>query len=304
MLALIAGRGALPAAVAAAQDVAPLVFALEGFAPDNLAVDAHFRIEHLGSFLVKLRALGVTEVCFCGGIDRPQIDPAAIDADTMPLVPVMMQAMGQGDDGALRAVISIFEQTGFTVRAAHDLAPHLLPAPGVPTIASPPDDTAADLAAADAAIAQMGRADLGQACVVRAGQVVAREDDAGTDAMLARLVSGGPAPDSDAGDPITWAMDVAGDALGAAADWLSGDGAPQRVQATGGIMVKAPKPGQDRRADLPTIGPRTAMAAAQAGLDGVVIEAGGVIVLDQPQVIEILDGMGMYLWVRDRAAGS
>ena len=66
----------------------------------------------------------------------------------------------------------------------------------------------------------------------------------------------------------------------------------------GGILFKAPKPGQDRRADLPVIGPGTANAAIRAGLDGIVIEAGGVMALDLPQVVELLDQAGRFLWVR------
>jgi molybdenum cofactor synthesis domain-containing protein len=53
-----------------------------------------------------------------GAIGRPKLDPAMIDAATMPLVPRMMQALGQGDDGALRVVIALFEEAGFALRAA------------------------------------------------------------------------------------------------------------------------------------------------------------------------------------------
>ena len=94
------------------------------------------------------------------------------------------------------------------------------------------------------------------------------------------------------------AREVVGDASEAAADWLSGPVAEARAQAQGGVLFKAPKPGQDRRVDLPPIGPATAMRAAKAGLEGIVIEAGGVMVLDQPQTVAILDKMEMFLWVR------
>lgn len=297
-LALVAGRGDLPAAVAAAQSEPPLVFALEGFTPAGLTAQAHFRIEQLGSFIARLKELSVSEVCLCGGIERPMIDPARIDAATLPLVPVMMQAMAQGDDGALRAVITVFEGAGLQVRAAHELAPDLLPPAGVLTATAPDRDALApELALAEQTLAQMGAADLGQACVLRAGKVVAREEAAGTDAMLAGLT---PKPEmgDDAADPFSWAMDLAGDALGAAADWLSGLDVPHPRDRAGGFLFKAPKPGQDRRADLPTIGPGTVKAAAAAGLDGIVIEAEGVIVLNRAELIAMLDAARMYLWVR------
>ncbi|SNR39983.1 hypothetical protein SAMN06265370_10428 [Puniceibacterium sediminis] len=252
----------MPAAVAGAQDVLPLVCALDGHAPDGLAVDIPFRLETLGSLLADLRRRGVRQVCLCGSIRRPEIDPALIDKLTMPLIPVLHEALSAGDDGALRAVITLFESAGFSVLAAHEAAPDLLMSVGVPTAQKPPAGTETDALAGEAALLDMGRADLGQACVVVAGQVVAREDDAGTDAMLARL------------------------------ERTPGQG--QRL----GVLFKGPKPGQDRRADLPTIGPGTVRAVAGAGLAGIVIEAESVIVLDRQQLLADLDRAGLFLWSR------
>lgn len=298
MLALIAGRGQLPAAVAAGQGTPPLICALEGFAPDDLIPEITFRLETLGTFLLELGNRGVTEICLCGSIDRPDLDPEALDAETAPLVPFLRDALAQGDDGALRVVMDLLERTGFVVRAAHDLVPDLLPDPGVPTRRQPQQTHRDDVPAALDALVDMGRADIGQACVIKRGRVLAREGQDGTDAMLRRLALQREQGAPDFG-PITWSFDLAGDMIGQAADWLSNttEDAPDAPGA-GAILFKAPKPEQDRRADLPTIGPDTARRAAEAGLDGIVIEAGGVIVLDREQVVAILDAMGMFLWVR------
>lgn len=293
MLALIAGRGLLPDHVVAAYQGPVLVAALAGFAPDRLTPDITFRIEKLGSFIADLKARGVDQICMAGAIGRPALDPAMIDAATLPLVPRMMQALGQGDDGALRAVISIFEEAGLVIRAAHDICPQLLLPVGVPSRAKPgpQHDIAARLGAAT--VAEMGRLDRGQACVIRRADIVAREDADGTDAMLERLISaqsGATDP-----DPLSWGMGVITDAASSALDWLGGDDAPD---PSGAILYKAPKPDQDRRVDLPTIGPETAQRAADAELDGIVIEAGGVFVLDLPGCLRILDERGLFLWAR------
>ena len=284
MRALVAGTGALPAALLA-RHPDMLVCAMDGFAP-AVPVDVPFRIEHLGSLLANLRARGVTEVCLAGAVRRPAIDARAIDAATAPLVPALKAAMAKGDDGALRGIIAMFEGAGLRIVAAHDLAPDLLPPAGVPTRARPGPAHDADARAGVAEVAALGAADAGQACVVRAARVIAREGPEGTDAMLATLAPAGPAP---ADDPFFAAMDLAGDLIGQAAGWLGGDG---------GILYKAPKPGQDRRADLPLIGPATAEGAARAGLAGLVVAAGGVMVLDLPGVIRRLDEAGLFLWVR------
>lgn len=260
-MALIAGSGALPTVLAARLEVPPLVCALEGLGPDDLTVDVTFRLETLGSFLAVLRDNGVTQLCMAGAIGRPVIDPRAIDAATLPLVPVLQQAMAAGDDGALRAAVTIFEQAGLNVSGAHEIAPDLLMSPGCPTRVQPGSRDQADATRGAAIVAAMAVADIGQACVVQDHQALAVEARFGTDWMLRTLTS--------------------------------------RPDAGGGLLFKAPKPGQDRRVDLPTIGPDTITAACAAGLSGVVIESGGVMVLDQPAVLAECDRLGLFLWLRE-----
>lgn len=296
MLALIAGTGELPPAIVARLSVPPLVCAMRGFEP-SVPVDLTFRIEHLGSFLATLRARGVTQICMAGAVKRPEIDPAQIDAATLPLVPKVQAAMGKGDDGALRILIALLEDAGFEIVAAHDIAPDLLPDEGVLTKTAPSDWHHRDAVVGEACIAAMGATDTGQACIVRMGQVAAKEGVDGTDAMIDQFCA--PFVKEAASDPFTFVADAVGDMLGDAADWLSGtEDAP--VTADDGIVFKAPKPNQDRRADLPLIGPVTASKAAEAGLAGIVIEVGGVMVVDLPGVIEILEMQKMFLWVRPK----
>ncbi len=260
MLALIAGQGGLPETLVAALDTCPLIAALEGYAPDTLEADIRFRIETLGTFVAGLVERGVTQVCFTGAIRRPPLDASKVDAATLPLVPRMMQALGAGDDAALRLVIAFFEEAGLRVVAAHEIAPGLMPSAGVGTRVQPVADDDKDIARAEATVALMGSADIGQACVVRSGQVLAVEAAPGTDWMLASMT---------------------------------------HFDAKGGILFKAPKPDQDRRIDMPTIGPETIRQAVDAGLRGIVIAAGGVLVLDQDACIAAADEAGLFLWVRE-----
>jgi len=263
VLALIAGQGGLPAAIVGAAPGPVLVCELQGFAPEGLTPDIRFRIEHLGSLIADLTARGVEEVCFAGAIRRPLVEPGQIDAATAPLVPRLVQAIGAGDDAALRAVIGIFEEAGLRVRAAHEIAPALLPPEGVPTQATPDDTARADAARGAQIVAAMGAADVGQSCAVQKGQALAIEGVYGTDWMLESLRA--------------------------------------RPDAPGGLLYKAPKPGQDRRADLPMIGPGTVAGAHAAGLAGIAIEAGGVMVLERARVIAECDRLGLFLWLRGGA---
>ncbi len=262
MLALIAGTGSLPGEVVEQLSDRPIICAMEGFDPAPLVADIVFPLEQLGTFINDLKARGVTEVCMAGAVQRPAVDPSRIDAATMPLVPILQQAIMAGDDGALRAVIGIFENAGFSVRAAHEIAPNLLPNLGCLTKAEPSESDLSDANRGAGILRAMGAADIGQACVVSKGQALALEGIFGTAWMLQSLT--------------------------------------QRPDAGGGVLIKAPKPDQDRRADLPAIGPDTVASAVAAGLSGIVIEKGGVLVLQKDRVISDCDRLGLFLYVRER----
>ncbi|MEM9970424.1 MAG: UDP-2,3-diacylglucosamine diphosphatase LpxI [Pseudomonadota bacterium] len=262
MLALIAGTGALPKHLVDSADAPPLIAALGRFPPDTLTPDITFRIEHLGTFLNDLRDRGVTEVCFSGALRRHPIEPAEIDAATQPLVPRMASALQQGDDAALRTVLAFFEEAGFAVKAAHDIAPDLLPPAGPLGANAPSEADEADAARAAEVLSSIGGADIGQGCVVYRRQVLAIEGTFGTDWMLESLAQ---RPD----------------------------------EGTGGVLVKAPKPGQDRRIDLPLVGPTTVDMASRAGLSGIAIEAGGVMMLDPAGTAAAADAAGLFVWVRE-----
>lgn len=259
MLVMIAGRGALPGLLS--RRAAPgLVAALEGFPPDGVMADVTFRVERLGSLLADLVAAGATEAVFAGAIRRPELDPALIDEATRPLVPRIMAALGQGDDAALRTVIAFFEEAGIAVRAVDEFLPELLPPAGSLTRRAPGAADLADIERGMAVLDRLGPADVGQSCIVRAGQVLAIEGAFGTDWMLESF--------------------------------------DRRPDGRGGLLVKAPKPGQDRRIDLPTIGPDTVSRAAAAGLDGIAVAAGGVLLLDRDDAIRRADDAGLFLEVR------
>lgn len=263
--AVIAGTGLLPGVVIRALQAGggvPRVAALSGFAPDALpnGVTAEgFRLERLVPFLDDLAADGVTEVVFAGAVRRPRLDPEAFDPQTAQLVPRFLAAMGAGDDAALREVIAIFTEWGFCVRGAHEVAPDLLVAPGV--LCGQPDARARDdVARAAGILARTGPLDIGQGVVVAGGLCLALETLPGTAAML---------------------------------DFVAAHPHPVK-----GVFYKAPKPDQDRRIDMPTIGPQTVEQAAAAGLAGLAWQADGVLVLERSEMIAKAKAAGLFLWAR------
>jgi DUF1009 family protein len=65
--------------------------------------------------------------------------------------------------------------------------------------------------------------------------------------------------------------------------------------ASGGVLVKCAKPGQELRADLPTIGLHTVEAVHRAGLVGIGVEAERALILDQRRLIERADELGIFV---------
>jgi len=263
--AIIAGAGRLPAAVAAELQ-APLICALDGFAPDGITADVHFRIERLVPLFDALHAAGVSTVTFAGAVRRPRLDPAMFDPRSAQLVPRLIAAMGQGDDATLREVIALFEEAGFAVAGTADIAPALVPGAGVLAGEITVQDRA-DATRAAAIVAALGAVDVGQGCIVQQGLCLGVEVLPGTDALVSSVT------------------------LHAA---LRPDPARGR-----GLLYKAAKPGQDRRIDLPTLGPDTVAGVAQAGLGGIVWAAGKVICLDLPGMQAAAARHDLFLWSRE-----
>ncbi|WP_294614682.1 LpxI family protein [uncultured Roseovarius sp.] len=262
-LAILACGGALPVALASACPQA-LQICFAGV-PHNLGEGAQeHRFEKFGALFQALHEAGVTRIVLAGSLPRPTLDPSAFDAVTMALVPRLMAGMQGGDDGLLTTVISVFEERGFAVLGAHDLLPDLTAAEGFHL--GPPLDEIAESDAARAAdiLAALSPLDIGQGCVVAGGQCLGIETAQGTDALLGFVAATDPA---------------------------------RRPKARG-VFVKAAKRGQDLRVDMPAIGPGTIAAVAAAGLAGLVIEPGRVMILERDKTLAALSDTGLFLTAR------
>jgi UDP-2,3-diacylglucosamine hydrolase len=254
--AIIAGAGALPGLLLAAGPAH--VVRLHGVSSEPQdAPDIVARFERFGALFDDLRAAGITHLAFAGALSRPAFDPALMDPETMALMPRIAAAIGQGDDTLLREIAAIFEEQGFCVQGACDLRPDLLAEPG-PIIGAVNAAQQADAYRARAVLAALGPLDVGQGAVAAGGQVIGVETLQGTDAMLRFVAATAP--------------------------------------GSGGVFVKRPKPGQDIRMDTPVIGPATVMKVAEAGLSGIEIAAGSVLILDREATCDAAEAAGISLW--------
>jgi DUF1009 family protein len=269
-VAIICGAGNFPFAVAdavIARGRRAVLFALRGFAdPEAVARYPHHwcHVGQLGRFRRLARSEGCDDVVFIGAMVRPSIGQLRFDLTTLRMLPRILAAYKGGDRLLLSGVGQIFEHLGFRPLGAHELAPHILIPQGRLGRYTPSDRDLADIAQGFLLLATLGRFDIGQAAVIGAHRVLAVEAAEGTDRMLARVAE------------------------------LRRDSV-LRLSVKGGVLVKAPKPDQDRRFDLPSVGVRTVEGAAAAGLAGIALEAGGAISADLQDMIRTADAAGLFL---------
>jgi DUF1009 family protein len=266
-LAIICGGGSLPFAVADSvrqhgRDV--VLFALRGWADPKRVADYKHHWGALGRFgwvCRQARAEGCREIVFIGTLARPPLWRLRFDWGTLRILPRVVAAYRGGDNHLLSGVAQAFEQEGFHLVGAHEVAPDILMPSGVLSKRRPDTQELADIVQALKLLHAIGEFDVGQAAVVARNHIIAVEGAEGTDRMLERVAE------------------------------LRGRG----VGATGGVLVKAPKPGQDWRFDLPSIGPLTIESAVRAGLTGVAVIAGASIVAEPQRMIALADTHNIFL---------
>jgi len=260
----------MPFAVAdslAARGIDAVLFALRG-ACDAKRVE-RFRhhwisVGQLGRAVKLFRAEGCRDLVFIGSLVRPALSEIRLDFGTLRVLGQVWAAFRGGDDHLLSGIGRILERDGFRMVGIKDVAPDLLVPEGCLTQTVPDEHATADIEKGREVLRALSPFDIGQAAVVIDGHVVGIEDIEGTDGLLARVAR------------------------------LREQGRI-RAAAKRGVLVKAPKSGQDLRFDLPTVGPRTVEGAANAKLAGMAVVAGNTLVAEPQAMIAAADARGLFI---------
>jgi DUF1009 family protein len=269
-IAIVCGAGSLPFTVSEAamkQGRKVLLFALRGWAdPQRVAAYPHqwIRLGAYGRFRRLARAAGCRDVVLIGSLTRPTIPQLWPDFGTLMILPRLARLFKGGDDHLLSGLGDILHEDGFHLLGPHEIAPSITMPKGMLGRSQPNDRDRADIARGLALLRATGPFDVGQAVVVADQRVLAVEAAGGTDEMLLHLAE------------------------------LRQRGRV-RSPANVGVLVKAPKPEQDQRVDLPSIGPQTVEHAARAGLAGVAVVAGSVVVAEPDRIASAADRAGIFV---------
>lgn len=268
---IVAGGGSLPVEIArtlASQGHPPFVLLVAGEVDRVSDFDgleqATLRIEEIGSLLPTLKKHRVTHLVTAGHVTRrPKLGAMRPSIGLLGWLPDLVAGLAKGDDSLLRLFVRRIERGGIKVVGAHEIVPDLVTMEGPITMAVPQKSDWRDIEAGYEAAKAIGALDVGQAAIAIGGRAIALEGIEGTDGLLERTAQ------------------------------LRGHG--RLAGRTRGVLVKCAKPGQELRADLPSIGPQTVEAAHRAGLAGIGLEAGHSLILDGPAVIERADALGLFV---------
>jgi UDP-2,3-diacylglucosamine hydrolase len=274
----VAGAG--PVAILAGSDQLPVllsdrlrrdgrdhrILAFRGFAAPETRRRADAVVDLLDVQGTKrmLEAWQPSVVTLAGAVRRPRLSAFLNTFSAFRNRRELASLMARGDDRLLRSAVELFEEHGYLVVGAHELAPELLAAPDIYTRAAPEPGEARAVAVGFSMLADLAPHDMGQACIVAGERILAIEGPEGTDNMLARVRAFRRRFSRVRVDP-------------------------------GGVLVKTAKHGQDLRVDLPAIGPRTMINARRAGLKGVAVGSGVTLILDQEETIATADRLGLFL---------
>lgn len=270
-IALIAGAGELPLVMAKVlKDRGRDVFlvAVEGEADQDFGDFSHIRlpIGAAARLLQALRSRRCTDVMMAGAFRRPRFSEIEFDLGTLKLaLSSLLRLRWGGDNEVVEQIISIFESEGFRIVSPHQAVPELISPEGPLAGVSPSLDAKADIDRGIAAIRHIGQLDIGQAVIVHDRRIIAVEAAEGTSAMIARC-----------GD-------------------LRKSGR-LNAPAPSGILVKMPKPGQETRLEMPVVGPDTVREAAESGLAGIAIEAGGLLLVNRERMARLADEAGLFIF--------
>lgn len=269
-LAIICGGGSLPLAVAESVTGRgrPVLLLLLRGAAEAGAIERFphhwIYVGQVGKAVRLARAAGCRDLVFIGSLIRPALWQTRPDFKAFSLLPRMVKAFRGGDNHLLTELGKIVEQEGFRVMGAHEAAPEILVPEGRLGRVEASERDRVDIALGLAYLRATGPFDVGQAVVVADKHVIAVEAAEGTDQMLARVAE------------------------------LRKNGRLQSASGIG-VLVKAAKPGQDHRFDLPSIGPLTVAGVLAAGLAGIAAAAGETIIAEPERVTLAADRANIFV---------
>lgn len=216
-------------------------------------------IGEIGKAIDAMHKAEVEQIVFVGSLQKPDIFSLDLDMMGAKLLGKMVKDKFFGDNKLLSVLTDFLEDHGFKVIGVHEILKDLVVQAANFTNVTPNDQDKSDIELAMKVVKELGKLDIGQGAIVQGGVVLGVEAVEGTANLIKRC------------------------------------GEFKHSENYGGVLVKLSKPGQELRADLPTIGIETVKSMHMAGFKGIAIEANRAIFLDREESIAYANQHKMFI---------
>ncbi|MDR1691214.1 MAG: UDP-2,3-diacylglucosamine diphosphatase LpxI [Rickettsiales bacterium] len=207
------------------------------------------RLGAAGTAIKTLKKEGIKEIVFAGSVQRPDWTSLIPDAYTLKVI--LTKGLGsKSTDQLLKALMKHIESEGFKIIPTQNMLPDALLKKGIYGHTKMTKEAENDIEYGIQVAYCVGLCDAGQCAVVQQGVALALEGEDGTNETIKRsglLKKKGSKP----------------------------------------ILVKLPKPNQEKKIDLPGIGLKTALTAAEAGIQGIVLLENGALISDKEEFLNV-----------------
>ena len=265
-IAIIAGAGYLPKHVYEAcinEGIEVVIIGLE----DHITPEVFqgipyqtFAIHSVSKILKFIESQNIKDVVLAGKVSRTShISKLLLDIKGAKLLTKIMK-YGLNDDAILTAIIKFLESEGLKLWSAEAIAKELIVGKGALTKTQPSKANWTDIKKGMKILKDIAQHDIGQSLVIQAGLILGIEAAEGTDSMIVRC------------------------------------GAIKQKEESGPILIKAVKPNQDRRVDLPCIGKATIDKLHENGFCGIAVEAKVTLLLEGKDTIDAANEKGIFIY--------
>tara|TARA_B100001057_G_scaffold99561_2_gene96513 strand:+ start:781 stop:1623 length:843 start_codon:yes stop_codon:yes gene_type:complete len=268
-LAIIAGFGSLPLQVindAISKDWDVTIFSIDGSFKSNsknhnIIELSYLNIKKIFNILEKNNIKNLTMI---GYIPRPNNMSAYLNLSNILFYLKFRNIMNSGDSSLFNNLIKFIEGKGYNIIGAHQISDNLTLTKGLYSTTRIGGKENDNIKIANNIANKIGDLDIGQSVVVARERVLAVEAAEGTNSMLKRIID----------------LRIA---------------SPDK----GGVFFKTSQNIQDKRVDMPTIGPKTIDLVIKANLSGIAITQGDVIVLEYDKIIKLINENNLFFIVID-----
>jgi UDP-2,3-diacylglucosamine hydrolase len=263
-LAIIAGSGHLPRHVYDAckeQKIDCCIVALE----EEISFDLYkginlnkFKTHSISRILNFLKQEGVTHVTLAGKVIRTEIPKLLLDLKGAKLFALIIRN-GLNDNAVLNTIIKFIESEGFEIVPPEKIANKIIIHKGCITKIRPDYSAQQDIKKGLKILYGIATYDVGQSLIIQNGLVLGIEAAEGTDELIRRC------------------------------------GEIKQKDEIYPIIIKVSKPLQDRRADLPCVGPMTIEKAFKYGIRGIAVEAESTIILNEKETLKLANKYKIFI---------